>query len=336
MDVPIGLRILGTGEYAPARRIPSTYFDERAGREPGWTERHTGVNSRGFAGDGESVLHMGVAAARQAVERAGLTLQDIDALISVGSIPAQSIPCTAALLQRELGLGETGLPAFDVNATCLGFLAAFELLAPALHLQRFRRVLLVASERPSGLLDWADFHTVGLFGDGAGAVVIGADHEARTEGPALLATHYQTFGDAADLCRVRAGGSLMPPRNDFDAFLAATRFEMRGPPLYKLAAQVMPAFLTTLFTRAGKTLADIDLWVAHQASGKALRHMKDALDIPDGKFVRTLDTHGNQVAASLPIALHRGFERGQIRAGMTLALVGTGAGFSVGGAVLRV
>jgi 3-oxoacyl-[acyl-carrier-protein] synthase-3 len=336
MDVPIGLRILGTGEYAPTRRVPSTYFDERAGREPGWTELHTGVGSRGHALEGESVLDMGAAAARQAVERAGLALEDIDAIVSVGSIAAQPIPCTAALLQRELGLGGSGIPAFDVNATCLGFLAAFDLLAPALQFRRFHRVLLVASERPCSLLDWNDIHTAGLFGDGAGAVVLGVDHDVRTGDPALLATHYQTFGDAADLCRVRGGGSLLPPRNDFDEFLAATHFEMRGPPLYRFAAQVVPAFLATLFARAGKTPADIDLWVAHQASGKALRHMRDALDIPDRKFVSTLHTHGNQVAASLPIALHHGFEQGKIRPGMTLALVGTGAGFSVGGAVVRV
>jgi 3-oxoacyl-[acyl-carrier-protein] synthase-3 len=267
------------------------------------------------------------------VERAGLQLGDIDALIGVGSVPAQAIPCTAALLQREQGLGESGIPAFDVNATCLGFLAAFDLLAPALQMKRFRHVLLVAAERPSGSIDWTDSHTAGLFGDGAGAVVIGAD---PTSGAALLATHYQTFGSAAELCRVRAGGSLLPPHRDIEAFLDATRFEMRGPPLYRFAAEVMPAFLASLFERAGRSLTDIDVWVPHQASGKALRHMQEGLSLPAERFVSTLATHGNQVAASLPVALHRGFERGQIRPGMTVALVGTGAGFSVGGAVLRV
>jgi 3-oxoacyl-[acyl-carrier-protein] synthase-3 len=317
----------------PAMRVASVHLDERAGREPGWTQRHTGVAERGFAGEGESVLQMGVAAASAAIAAAGLRPGDIDLLIGVGSIPAQSIPCTAALLQRELGLGDSGIPAFDLNATCLGFLAAFNLLAPALHAGRFRHALLVASERPSALLDWSDARTAGLFGDGAGAVVIGAD---ETGSAALLGTHYQTFGSAAGLCQVRAGGALLPPRGDIDAFLDATRFEMRGPPLYRLAAEVMPAFLDTLLARAGRRAADIDMWVSHQASGKALEHMQKALGIPDAKFMRTLETHGNQVSASLPVALHRGLEHGRIRRGMTIALVGTGAGFSVGGAVLCV
>jgi len=325
------VEILATGEYAPVRRVSSLSLDEQLGRAPGWTERITGVAERGVAGDGETVITMGAAAARRAVEGAGLALSDLDAIVAVGSIPAQAIPCTAVLLQRELGLGSSGIAAFDINATCLGFLAALDVLSAALQTGRFRRMLIVAAEKPSSCLDWKNPQTSALFGDGAGAVVLGAGRGNRE----LLATHFQTFSEGAELCRVRAGGTLLHPAADLEAFLSATSFEMNGPPLYRMAAQVVPGFLGQLLERAGLTTGSIDVWVPHQASGKGLEHMQAALDLPRDRFVMTLATHGNQVAASLPVALHRGIESGQIQRGMTLALIGTGAGLSVGGAIVR-
>lgn len=325
------MEILATGEYAPARRVSSLSLDEQLGRAPGWIERITGVAERGVAGADETVITMGAAAARRAVEGAGLALTDLDAIVAVGSIPAQAIPCTAVLLQRELGLGSSGIAAFDINATCLGFLAAVDVLSAALKTGRFRRMLIVAAEKPSGCLDWKVPQTSALFGDGAGAVILAAGNGNRE----LLATHFQTFSEGAELCRVRAGGTLLPPSADLDAFLSATSFEMDGPPLYRMAAQVVPGFLAQLLERAGLTTDSIDVWVPHQASGKGLEHMQAALQLSPDRFVMTLATHGNQVAASLPVALHRGIESGQIQRGMTLALIGTGAGLSVGGAIVR-
>jgi 3-oxoacyl-[acyl-carrier-protein] synthase III len=327
----IALAILGTGEYAPAHRMSSASLDERLGKTPGWSERHTGVAERGVAGADETVITMGAAASRRAVEKAGMSVSDLDAIIAVGSIPAQAIPCTAVLLQRELGLGNSGVAAFDINATCLGFLAALDVVSAAIHIGRFRRVLIVASEKPSCCLDWKDAGTSALFGDGAGAAVIGAAGPGRE----LLATHFQTFSEAADLCRVRAGGTLLHPAADLDAFLGGTTFEMSGPPLYRMAAQVMPGFLAQLLEQAGVTADGIDVWVPHQASGKGQQHMQAALGLPAQRFAHTLSTHGNQVAASLPVALHRSISSGQIQRGMTLALIGTGAGLSLGGAILR-
>ena len=329
----IALEILGTGEHTPAQRLPSSRIDATLDKPAGWIERVSGVRERGVAGPGETVLTMGASAARGALAAAGLAASELDAIVGVGSVPAQAIPCTASLLQRELGVGGSGIPAFDVNATCLGFLAALDLLAATIQTGRHRRVMIVASEKPSCGLDWEDARTSALFGDGAAAIVIGRSRHADAK---LLATHFQTFGDDADLCRIRAGGTLLHPKQDLEAFLGATSFEMRGPQLYRSAAEVVPPFLETLLARANVTAADIDVWVPHQASGKALDHMQEALSLPADKLVRTLATHGNQVAASLPVALHRAFSSGQVRRGQTIALVGTGAGFSVGGAVLRV
>jgi 3-oxoacyl-[acyl-carrier-protein] synthase-3 len=329
----IALEILGSGEHVPQRRVWSEDFDRRWGKSAGWTRRHTGVASRAFTGPDESVLTMGAAAARQALEDGGLDGSTLDAIVAVGSVPAQAIPCTAAMLQRELGLADTGIPAFDVNATCLGFVVALDLVAQGIATGRFDRVLIVASEVASAGLNWNDTETAGLFGDGAGAVIVGA---TRNERAALLATHLQTYSAGAELCVVRAGGTLLHPRTKpAEEFLAGTYFEMRGRKTYRFAAEILPRFLETLCARAGIAAADIDAWVPHQASGLAISHLQSALGLRDEKFVLTLDTHGNQISASLPIALHRGRTQGRVGSGRLVALLGTGAGLSFGGAILR-
>jgi 3-oxoacyl-[acyl-carrier-protein] synthase III len=276
---------------------------------------------------------MGAIAAKQALRNAAMDGRELDAIIAVGSVPAQPIPCTAAFLQRALGLSTSGIAAFDVNATCLGFIAALDLVAQSIATGRYRAVLIVASERPSVGLDWKDAATAGLFGDGAGAVVVG---RARQLGTALLATHFQTFSDGVEFCQMRSGGTNIHPRLQPEEFLAGTVFEMRGRHVYKLAAERLPSFLNTLLERAGVRSEDIVAWVPHQASGHALAHIQNALGIPAERLVLTLSTHGNQVAASLPVALHHAFIRNRTPSGAVIALLGTGAGLSIGGAVLRI
>ena len=164
----IALQILGTGEYTPRRRILSTELDRRWGKAEGWTARHTGVESRGYADVDENIIVMGASAARQACAAAQIDANLIDAIIAVGSVPYQAIPCTAVFIQRELGLGRSGIAAFDINSTCLGFLVAIDLVSNAIATGRYSNVLIVASERASQGLNDDDSSTAGLFGDGAG------------------------------------------------------------------------------------------------------------------------------------------------------------------------
>jgi len=329
----IPLQILGTGEYVPGRRMASEDLDRRWGKAAGWTLEHTGVASRAFVEDGETAITMGVAAARSALGNADVPSERLDAIISVGSVPYQAIPCTAVFLQRALGLAESGIPAFDINATCLGFLVALDLVGQAIATGRYRTVLIVASEPASLGLNWDDPMTAGLFGDGAAAVVIGA---RRRDGACLMAAHLQTFSAGIEHCQIRGGGSGLSPRHNPDAAYAASVFEMQGREAYRLAAEFLPDFLRTLFERAQVAPESIDAWVPHQASGRAIHHLQRALRIPSERLVLTLETLGNQVSASLPTALHRGLSQGRIRSGNTIALVGSGAGLSFGGAVLRI
>lgn len=327
----IALQVLGTGEYVPGRRVESSEFDRRWSKEAGWTFAHTGVHSRAFVQDGEDTISMGVAAARDALEAASLRADELDAIISIGSVSYQAIPCTAVFLQRAMGLGDSGVAAFDINSTCLGFIVALDLVAQGIATGRFRQVLIIASEPASGALNWDDTLTAGLFGDGAGAVVLGVP---RRTGPTLRTSFVRTYSRGAEFCQIRSGGSGLNPRAQLEEFMTGTVFEMKGRPTFKLAAELLPPFLSMLMEQAGVGPTDVDTWVPHQASGHALSHLQASLAMPAERLVVTLPTHGNQVSASLPIALHRGITRKQIEPGSLVTLLGAGAGMSLGGAVL--
>ncbi|HUG71866.1 MAG TPA: 3-oxoacyl-[acyl-carrier-protein] synthase III C-terminal domain-containing protein [Steroidobacteraceae bacterium] len=329
----VALEILGTGEYVPATRVASSELDRRWNKPARWTEEQTGVVSRAFVSGGENVISMGVAAARAALADAHIAAAELDAVVAVGSVPAQAIPCTAAFFHRELGLASSGIAAFDINATCLGFLAALDLLAPAIAAGRYRHVLVIASEVASVGLDWNDPLTAGLFGDGAGAVVLS---RSRNPGASLLAARLQTFSAGVEHCQVQAGGTLLDPRTNHEKYVEASYFRMKGRATYRLAAALLPNFLESLARHAGIELKQIDTWITHQASGRALRHLQKLLLLPPERFVLTLPTHGNQISASLPVALHRARHDGRLQPGQYVALIGSGAGLSIGGAILKV
>ncbi len=329
---PLSLRLLGTGTYLPTTRRSSDSFDLSLGKPAGWTRRHVGILERPHAGPHETSSMMGAAAARQALDNAGLGLDDIDVLVSACSVMEQALPCNAALIHRELGLGERGIPAFDVNATCLSFLSALDLVSTAIACGRYRRALVVSSEIASAGLNWNDPDTAPLFGDGAAAVVVAADPHGDS---ALLAARMETWSEGVEYCRVRAGGTRVRIGDGVDAFREAACFEMFGKPTYRLAAQKLPAFMQALLQQAGLQLNDLRCIVPHQASAKALRHLELALQLPEQMLVRIIETHGNQMAASIPMALHHAIGQGQVQRGDRIALVGSGAGLSLGGIVLR-
>ena len=327
------LRILATGQYIPSLRIESEDFDRRWSKPAGWTRRHVGIDYRHFASPDEPASLMAAMAAQDALQRVGLRADQVDVVISVGGVMEQAIPCTASLVHERLGLAGTGIPAYDVNATCLGFLVALDLVAGAMATRRYRRALIVAGEVASAGLNWNDTDTAALFGDGGAAVIVeaaGPDDRA-----CLLASHMETYSEGTRFCQVRSGGTRVRLADGAEAYAAASQFEMSGRSTYRLAAQKLPGFMQTLFSRAGVSVDDLKLLVPHQASAKALDHLQRALRLPPEVLVRILQTHGNQMAASIPLALHHAIERGDLRRGDLFAMVGSGAGLSFAGAVLR-
>jgi 3-oxoacyl-[acyl-carrier-protein] synthase-3 len=327
------LRIIASGAYLPRQRVPSEQFDRRWNKPAGWVERHSGVASRRHAAADERASWMGAQAARQALQQAALAATDIDCIVSACGVMEQAIPCQAVLVQRALGLGDSGIPSFDVNATCLGFVVALEMAGSLLALRRYRRMLIVCSDVPSAGLDPDDPLTAPLFGDGAVAMLV--ERAADGAASALLATRLRTYGDGAGLCQVPTCGTGMRLFDDVEAYRAAHHFQMQGKALYREAARRLPGFLQDLLDSAGTALDVCDVIVPHQASGQALDHLQRVLGLPPQRLVRILREHGNQLAASLPMALHQALIDGRLPRGGQALLIGTGAGLALGGAVLR-
>lgn len=272
---------------------------------------------------------MAAAAAVDALSAAAWSPASLDVLIGGCSVMEQPIPGTAIMVQRRLGVGGAGATAFDVNATCLSGLLAFDLATTGVAAGRWRRALVVTADVPSAAVDQADVTLGPIFGDGAAALLIGA-------GPSrVLASRFESYGDHTDLCRLDAGGTRLDPRADPAAFLAAARFRMEGPALYRTTARLFPGFLERLLDAAAVTKDAIDLVVPHQASAAALHHLRRVMGGAPERVIDIFPNHGNQVATSLPHALHIAATGGRLRPGATVLLVGSAAGITLGGMVIR-
>ncbi|HEX9964859.1 MAG TPA: 3-oxoacyl-[acyl-carrier-protein] synthase III C-terminal domain-containing protein [Allosphingosinicella sp.] len=319
----------GTGSYEPRRAVTSDALDEREGR-PAGSSAALGIVERRYASGDETSSMMGAEAARRAVADAGWQLRDVDALIGACGVMEQPIPGTAPLVQRRLGLGGSGITALDINATCLSFLPALDHALMGMALGRWRRVVVFAADIASAALDHEDLEGSAIFGDGAAAVALEARGPSR-----LLASRLETYGDHSDLCRLEAGGTRLRPHEDLPGFLERSRFRMEGMALFKATARRFPGFLERLLEEAGVSADEIDCVVPHQASAPAIDHLARSLGGPRERIVDCFATLGNRIAASLPHALGLARAEGRLRPGSTTLLIGSSAGVSIGGAVVR-
>lgn len=328
--------ILGTGHAVPEQVVPSTALDTRLGLPVGTVERAGGVRQRHFASLSETAAQLAARAATQALAAAGLTLDDVDCLVAASGTMDQAMPCNAALIQAELG--RQCMTAFDINASCLGFLAALDTLSWAVAAGRYQRVLIVAADIASCGLDWQTLEASAIFGDGAAAALIGPTPDTGTDSGSgyILASALQTLSEGVTLCRIPAGGSRYHPTRlaAQTDFAALAQFRMDGKAVFRLAAEHLPAFVAHLLAQAGLTVADIDRVVPHQASHLALSHLGKRLGFAREQVINIFADHGNQIAASLPTALDIAIRDGRIRRGQRLLLLGTGAGLSLGGSII--
>lgn len=326
------LALLGTGHALPAKAIASSELDHQLNQRAGTIERVGGVRQRYFAAHNETAAGLAAKAGQRAIDAAGLTLADIDCLVAASGTMDQGMPCNAALIHRELDLSARAIPAFDINASCLGFLAALDTLSWPIIAGRYRHVLVVAADIASCGLDWSKLESSAIFGDGAAAAVLGPCHNGRSR---LLAADLNTLSEGADLCRIPAGGSRYHPTRISQPFDELTKFRMDGKGVFKLAAAHLPAFVERLLERTKLTRDKLDWIVPHQASQLALSHLSKRLGFAHNKVINIFAEHGNQVAASLPTALDIAIRDGRIQRGHRLLLLGTGAGLSLGGVILE-
>ena len=318
-------RIAGTGSFLPPRRVTNAELVARLAQQgiqssDQWIRERTGIRARHFAEPGVFASDLGVEAARSALKSAGVPAQEIDLIIVATSTPDMVFPSTATILQHKLGVA--GCAAFDVQAVCSGFVYAVTVADAMIRAGAATKALVVGAEVFSRLLDFNDRTTCVLFGDGAGAVVLQASST-----PGILATDLHADGKYTDILCVPghvSGGQV----------LGTPLLRMDGQAVFKLAVGALESAARAVLDKAGRTDADIDWLVPHQANIRIMQGTAKKLKLPMAKVVVTVDEHGNTSAASIPLALDEAVRRGRIQKGDTVMLEGVGGGFTWGAVLL--
>ncbi len=318
-------RIAGTGSYLPPRRIDNAEIAaDLATRgietSDAWIVERTGIRARHFAAEGVRASDLAYEAARHALEAAGRRADEIDLIVVATSTPDMVFPSTASILQAKLGIA--GCAAFDVQAVCSGFVYALTLADSLIRTGSAGRALVIGAEVFSRILDFNDRTTCVLFGDGAGAVVLEASDE-----PGLLATALHADGR-------HVGVLCVPGTVSGGKVLGDPLLKMDGPAVFKLAVGVLDAVAREVLEKAGRSEADIDWLVPHQANIRIMQSTARKLKLGPDKLVVTVDEHGNTSAASVPLALDVAVRDGRIRRGDTVMLEGVGGGFTWGAVLL--
>ncbi|MBI3172884.1 MAG: ketoacyl-ACP synthase III [Chloroflexi bacterium] len=329
MEVNLPLKIIGLGRYLPARIVPSSELEKICNLPAGWVERHNGVRERRWVTD-ETSSYMAAQAACEALDEAGLKPSDLSLIINASGTGEQAIPDTGALIQRQLGLGKSGIPAMTVHNTCLSFVAAMDVAANFLSAGRYKHILIASADVASCGINPKEPESASLVGDAAAAVVVtrsGAGDRSMVHN-----AHLKTYGDGAYLTAIMGGGSGRhpgKPNHNPDDDL----FHMDGPAVLRMARGIAPDYLEELYPGLSKSLVDIDVVVPHQASKVGLM-MLSRFGWPQDRIMSTLETLGNCVAASIPSTLYQAVRDGKIQRGNKVLMVGTGAGLSIGGLVM--
>lgn len=327
------LRIAGIGRYQPRRVCTSADLDATFGEVAGWTESKFGIRQRGVASRDETSSFMGAAAAREALAMAGWEEGGFDALIGACGVMEQPIPGTSVLIQHALGLGRSGVWAFDVNQTCLSFLTALDVSAMGMAAGRFKRVLIVSSDIASAGLDPNDRQTAAIFGDGAAAVCL--EKTDDPDGPGLISRCFETYGEGKDLATLRSGGTRIRIEEGFAALVEGSRFHMDAFGIFKAAARALPGIIDRVLGEAGLTRETVDVIICHQASSPGLEHVRRLMGGNPDRVIDRFSTLGNQIAASLPNVLADAHASGRLQPGASVLLLGTAAGISAAAMVLR-
>jgi 3-oxoacyl-[acyl-carrier-protein] synthase-3 len=318
-------RITGTGSFLPPKRLTNDALAAQlaaSGIETSdqWIVERTGIRARHFAEPDVGSSDLAAAAARRALEAADVDAASIDLIIVATSTPDMVFPSTACLVQQKLGVA--GCAAFDVQAVCSGFVYALAIADSMIRTGAAAKALVIGAEVFSRILDFKDRGTCVLFGDGAGAVVLEA-----SETPGILASELHADGRHVDILCVPghvSGGHI----------LGDPLLKMDGPAVFKLAVGVLYDVAKSVLEKAGRSDADVDWLIPHQANIRILQSTAKRLKLPIEKLVVTVDQHGNTSAASIPLALDESVRSGKIKPGDTVLLEGVGGGFTWGAVLL--
>ncbi|HXF79348.1 MAG TPA: beta-ketoacyl-ACP synthase III [Usitatibacter sp.] len=314
-------RITGTGSYLPAKVLTNKDLESLVDTTDEWIVSRTGIRKRHIAADNEFTSDLALAACREALAAAGRSAADVDLIVVATSTPDMVFPSSACLLQAKLGVKQGA--AFDVQAVCSGFVYALATADKFIRSGAHRCALVVGAEIFSRILDWKDRGTCVLFGDGAGAVVLEA-----SETPGILSSNLRADGSYASI--LNTPGHVCGGKVQGDPTL-----KMDGGAVFKLAVRVLEDSAREIVAANGMGLADIDIYIPHQANVRIVSHVAKKLGLPDSRCVVTVDRHANTSAASIPLALDVAVREGRVKPGNVVLLQGVGGGFTWGSVLLR-
>ncbi|MCF3652001.1 beta-ketoacyl-ACP synthase III [Synoicihabitans lomoniglobus] len=321
--------ILGTGSYAPERVMTNDDIATVVETSDEWIVTRTGIKERRIAAEGEMTSDMATAAARAALADAGLAPTDIDLVIVATLTPDMPMPATACIVQAKLGVAPHAA-CFDVNAACSGFIYGFDTAWAMLQSGRYRHALVIGAEKLSSVLDWSDRTTCVLFGDAAGAVVMGPAPTGSTA--EIIGARLYSEGGNTELLCIPGGGSNHPAPAPGDP---PRHIQMKGREVFKFAVREMDDAARDILEQHGVEADEVSCVIPHQANLRIIDSIAQYLEIPVDRFYINLDRYGNTSAASIPLAIDEARRVGRVKPGDLTLLVAFGAGLTYGSALVR-
>ena len=324
------IAILGTGSYAPSKVLTNEDLSRLVDTSEEWITTRTGIRERRIAAAEEATSDMGAAAAQAALADAGLSASDIGLIIVATCTPDMPMPACATVIQNKLGVPNHAA-CFDLNAACSGFLYALDTAWAMLSSGRYKHALVIGAEKMSAFLDWKDRSTCVLFGDAAGAVVLGP---SRGDGARIVGTRLYSEGGMQDLLCIPGGGSVSPAT--MESYGAGHHFiKMKGREVFKVAVREMEDAIEEILEQHALTVDQIGCVIPHQANLRIIDAISKSLGLSLDRFFINLDRYGNTSAASVPLALDEARRAGRIKHGDTTLLVAFGAGLTYGASLVR-
>ena len=327
----VPVRIAGVGYSLPETVVTNDDLTKIYDTSDEWIYSRTGIKERRLVSGEEDAIDLGFEAAKKALAKSGIDPNELDLIIAASSAPPQLYPAIACHIQSRLGI-ETDIPAFDLTAACSGLIYGMQVAKGFINSGIYKNILIVATDNNSRYMDWSDRSTSILFGDGAGAMVLTASEDGLDD---ILSIDIKAKGSIGEFIykdNVGQNCPLVEPCKERDGFV-----HMNGKEVYKFVVKILPPYIEEIIEKAGLKAEDVDYLIPHQANLRIIQAVQERLEYSDEKVITNIKYYGNTSAASVPIALAEGVEKGTVKLGKdkTAILCGFGAGMTWGAAIVR-
>ncbi len=322
--------ILGTGSYVPERILSNADLEKMVDTSDEWIRERTGISERRVAKPSEATSHLAIRASNQALEAAGVIADDVDLIIMTTITPDTMCPAAACWLQSHIGANKAA--AFDLNAACSGFVYGLQAADAYIRSEMVRTVLLVSADVMTRVTNWEDRGTCILWGDGAGAVVLGMSQNGHR---GVMGSRIYSDGKEGELIQVPGGGSRFAPMTLNDVLNKEHLLQMKGRETFKTAVRNFSNVCNETLERSGLTLDDVDVFIPHQANLRIIEAVARRLELSMDKVIVTIGKYGNMSAATIPVALDESVREGKIRSGDNVLMAAFGGGLTWGAALVE-